>query len=324
MFERYTERARRSIFFARYEAGQFGSACIESEHLLLGLLREDKEIASRIPAQQIRNQIEERNSPRPCISISVDLPLSEQCKAALKYGAEEADALQLGHVDCAHLLLGLLRIKKCLAGELLEQYGIDYESARAIVRQVPATQSTEIAPGPVLEESLDSLERAEAGMALEELDERIAAALSLVVANFIGLISRASELLRGRSDKDTEKPLAKSGWSRKEALGHLVDCATAHHQWLARALSEPKLAAAGYPREEWVRLQEYRRYAWRDLVWVWLSLNKLLAYVLARVPEEKLDMPCRIGIDDPVPLFKLISGYVEHCEDVLGQILARG
>ena len=42
MFERYTEKARRVIFFARYEASQFGSPCIETEHLLLGLLREDK------------------------------------------------------------------------------------------------------------------------------------------------------------------------------------------------------------------------------------------------------------------------------------------
>src|SRR5271156_932282 len=41
MFERYTEKARRVIFFARYEASQFGSPYIETEHLLLGLLRED-------------------------------------------------------------------------------------------------------------------------------------------------------------------------------------------------------------------------------------------------------------------------------------------
>ena len=41
MFERYTEIARRVIFFARYEASQFGSPYIETEHLLLGLLRED-------------------------------------------------------------------------------------------------------------------------------------------------------------------------------------------------------------------------------------------------------------------------------------------
>ena len=55
MFERYTEKARRAIFFARYEASQFGSPSIESEHLLLGLLRENKGLASRIAEERGRN-----------------------------------------------------------------------------------------------------------------------------------------------------------------------------------------------------------------------------------------------------------------------------
>jgi len=49
MFERYTERARRVIFFARYEASQFGSPTIETEHLLLGILRESKWIVRLLP-----------------------------------------------------------------------------------------------------------------------------------------------------------------------------------------------------------------------------------------------------------------------------------
>ena len=47
MFERYTERSRRVIFFARYEALQYGSPVIAPEHILLGLMREDKSIAAR-------------------------------------------------------------------------------------------------------------------------------------------------------------------------------------------------------------------------------------------------------------------------------------
>ena len=50
MFERYTEKARRVIFFARYEASQFGSPYIETEHLLLGLLREDKALDQPLSA----------------------------------------------------------------------------------------------------------------------------------------------------------------------------------------------------------------------------------------------------------------------------------
>jgi hypothetical protein len=47
VFECYTEKARRVIFFGRYEASQFGSPYIETEHLLLGLLREDKALTHR-------------------------------------------------------------------------------------------------------------------------------------------------------------------------------------------------------------------------------------------------------------------------------------
>src|SRR5678810_1031026 len=48
MFERYTERARRVLFFARYEASQLGSISIETEHLLLGILREERSVAASI------------------------------------------------------------------------------------------------------------------------------------------------------------------------------------------------------------------------------------------------------------------------------------
>ena len=79
MFERYTEKARRVIFFARYEASQFGSPCIETEHLLLGLLREDKALANRFlrssaSVESIRKQIEAHTTLREKVSTSVDLP----------------------------------------------------------------------------------------------------------------------------------------------------------------------------------------------------------------------------------------------------------
>ena len=65
MFERYTEVARRVIFFARYEASQFGSPYIETEHLLLGLLREDEALTFRFlrshaSVETIRKHIEGR------------------------------------------------------------------------------------------------------------------------------------------------------------------------------------------------------------------------------------------------------------------------
>ena len=75
MFERYTEKARRVIFFARYEASQFGSPYIETEHLLLGLLREDKALTNRFlrshaSVESIRKQIEAHTTIREKVSTS--------------------------------------------------------------------------------------------------------------------------------------------------------------------------------------------------------------------------------------------------------------
>jgi len=114
VFERYTEKARRVIFFARYEASQYGSPYIETEHLLLGLLREDKALANRFlrthgSIESIRKEIEARITVRERISTSVEVPLSQECKRILNFAAEEAERLGHKHVGTEHLLLGVLR-----------------------------------------------------------------------------------------------------------------------------------------------------------------------------------------------------------------------
>ncbi|MDR3746387.1 MAG: ATP-dependent Clp protease ATP-binding subunit [Acidobacteriaceae bacterium] len=135
MFERYTEKARRVIFFARYEASQFGSPYIETEHLLLGLLREDKALTNRFlrshaSVESIRKQIEGRTTIREKVSTSVDLPLSNECKRVLAYAAEEAERLAHKHIGTEHLLLGLLREEKCFAAEILTERGLRLPAIR--------------------------------------------------------------------------------------------------------------------------------------------------------------------------------------------------
>jgi ATP-dependent Clp protease ATP-binding subunit ClpC len=135
MFERYTEKARRVIFFARYEASQFGSPCIETEHLLLGLLREDKALTNRFlrssaSVESIRKQIETHTTMREKVSTSVDLPLSHECKRVLAYGAEEAERLNHKHIGTEHLLLGLLREEKSFAADILNERGLRLSQVR--------------------------------------------------------------------------------------------------------------------------------------------------------------------------------------------------
>jgi ATP-dependent Clp protease ATP-binding subunit ClpC len=153
MFERYTEKARRVIFFARYEASQFGSPYIETEHLLLGLLREDKALTNRFlrshaSVESIRKQIEAHTTIREKVSTSVDLPLSNECKRVLAYAAEEAERLSHKHIGTEHLLLGLLREEKCFASEILQERGLKLaqirdELARVTQEKPPAAAAAQ-------------------------------------------------------------------------------------------------------------------------------------------------------------------------------------
>lgn len=136
MFEKYTEKARRVIFFARYEASQFGSPCIESEHLLLGLIREDKNLTTRffpkanVNIQEIRKEIEGRTLVREKVSTSVDLPFSEESKRVLNSAAEESERLSNKHIGTEHILLGLLREEKSVAADILREHGLRPGSVR--------------------------------------------------------------------------------------------------------------------------------------------------------------------------------------------------
>jgi ATP-dependent Clp protease ATP-binding subunit ClpC len=141
MFERYTERARRVIFFARQEAVQFGSTTIESEHLLLGLIREDHNLFNRFirnhsAIESIRIEIEGRTTFREKVSTSIDLPLSNECKRILAYAAEEVERLKHRHIGTEHLLLGILR-EKCVAAEILHERGLRLNAIREELARFP-------------------------------------------------------------------------------------------------------------------------------------------------------------------------------------------
>jgi ATP-dependent Clp protease ATP-binding subunit ClpC len=133
MFERYTEKARRVIFFARHEASDLGCKRIEPEHLLLGIFREDMDLAKRfLPPhavlESIRKQIEEHTPVREKLSTSVDIPLSAESKCVLEFAA--AEAADQREIHMAHLWLGLLRAENCYAAEILHRYGLSLAAVR--------------------------------------------------------------------------------------------------------------------------------------------------------------------------------------------------
>ena len=160
MFERYTERARRVLFFALYEAKQLGEAFIETQHLLLGLLRQDAgvllDFITPEQASSIRQEIESeaavRNQGHPDLPTHGDLPLSSDAKQVLFNSADEAERMGDAHIGVEHMLLGLLREQGTFPAKLLAKNGLELnavrehlESPRA-TRVIPETPATERRP----------------------------------------------------------------------------------------------------------------------------------------------------------------------------------
>src|SRR5437867_11877352 len=127
MFEKYTERAKKILSLARYEASQVGSKVIASEHLLLGLLKEGDEITREIFRRSnanmdlLQGELEARGPSGEKVSTTLEIPFSEETKRVLGYSEEEAQRLLHPYVNNEHLLLGLLRVEDSAAGRSLHE-----------------------------------------------------------------------------------------------------------------------------------------------------------------------------------------------------------
>jgi uncharacterized protein YbbC (DUF1343 family) len=212
MFERYTEKARRVIFFARYEASQFGSPSIESEHLLLGLMREDKEIATRffsrarVSPEAIREEVTRRIPLQEKIHTSVELPLSGEAKRVLAYAHEESDLLQHRHIGTEHLLLGLLREERSQVAEILYKHGVRLEGVRAELSRQPGGVDAAAAGGA----------HAQVNAWLDEIDSQ--ALRLLAQGQRLKTLSESLRLYLSGSDEEPQGEDAKMArWKKAEA-----------------------------------------------------------------------------------------------------------
>jgi len=155
VFERYTESARRALYFARYEVSNLGATSIETEHLLLGLMREGKGLVVPILAplsESIRRDIEARSVFREKIAASVEVPFSPETKRVLGFAAEEADRLLHGYIGTEHLLLALLREENSVAGSILMTHGLRLSDVRLQIVKLLAETAT-----PSVSEQIDQI-----------------------------------------------------------------------------------------------------------------------------------------------------------------------
>lgn len=160
MFERYTERSRRVIFFARYEALQYGSQSIAPEHILLGLLREDRTIIARyfpfrtnLTAEKIRREVEDRIAVRDRIPQSAELQLSADTKKALFYANEESRSLKNRQIGPEHILIGLIREESSVAAEVLFQFDLRVQDIRDVIVRNSGAGRPSVQPGEEVQKS---------------------------------------------------------------------------------------------------------------------------------------------------------------------------
>jgi ATP-dependent Clp protease ATP-binding subunit ClpC len=141
MFERFTDRARRTVVLAQEEARLLQHNYIGTEHILLGLIREGEGVAAKaleslgIGLEAVRQQVEEiigRGQQAP----GGHIPFTPRAKKVLELALREA--IQLGHtyIGTEHILLGLIREGDGVAAQVLVRLGADLNRTRQQVIEV--------------------------------------------------------------------------------------------------------------------------------------------------------------------------------------------
>jgi ATP-dependent Clp protease ATP-binding subunit ClpC len=146
MWQRFTERARRVVFFAQEEAAGMRDNHVGTEHLLLGLIREPDSVAMRLLVEQIGVFPErlraavEHETPRGPGNQGGDMQLTPRAKRTIDLAYEEARGLHNNYIGTEHLLLGLIAEGESIAARVLIAHGVELEVAR---RHVEALQAAE-------------------------------------------------------------------------------------------------------------------------------------------------------------------------------------
>src|SRR5215469_16642156 len=135
MFERFTDRARRVVVLAQEEARELGHNYIGTEHILLGLLREEEGVAARALAAMgigldvVRREVRQIIGPGEGEQAS-HIPFTPRAKKVLELSLREALTLGHNYIGTEHILLGLVREGEGVAAQVLVKMGADLNRVR--------------------------------------------------------------------------------------------------------------------------------------------------------------------------------------------------
>lgn len=137
------------------------------------------------------------------------------------------------------------------------------------------------------------------------------------------VITEAKEQFNNISEAKWSAKPAPGKWSKKEILGHLIDSASNNHQRFLRApLEEGKYVGPSYPQDEMVTAQKFADENTQDIIDLWFSYNRHLAFIIQYINPGKLEIACYVGDYPPVPLSFVVTDYVAHLQHHLKAILS--
>ncbi len=138
MFEKFTERGRKVIIYAREEAEKRQNDYLGTEHLLLALLREEEGISAAIikkmgiSIEEVRMEVERKLPYGTNVLTFGDIPFTPRAKKVLELAVEEARLIGHSYIGSEHLLLGILREDEGIAGRTLRSLGANLLAARQL------------------------------------------------------------------------------------------------------------------------------------------------------------------------------------------------
>jgi ATP-dependent Clp protease ATP-binding subunit ClpC len=142
VFERFTERAKQVVVLAQDEARALKHNYIGTEHILLGLLREEEGLAARvlesldITVEEVRAQVARIIGPGDEPIVSGQIPFTPRAKKVLELSLREALSLKHNYIGTEHILLGLVRENEGVAARILLDFDADAETIRNEIMRV--------------------------------------------------------------------------------------------------------------------------------------------------------------------------------------------
>jgi ATP-dependent Clp protease ATP-binding subunit ClpA len=271
MFERFTERARHVVVLAQEEARELGHGYIGTEHVLLGLLREQEGLAARvlesldITVEGVRSQVVRIVASGEEVS-SGQIPFTPRAKKVLELALREALALGHNFIGTEHILLGLVRENEGVAARVLRDFDADSDTIRnAVIRALSGSRPREAGPfEQVARSRVQSPAQEDVGVMLAMIERHIRGLLHrepdngdlLVILATLpeGVVGRALAEL-GITDDALDAALTKARASGPDSIDDQIELAMRNKD---QAIDQGDLAGAVSYREEERRLAEAR------------------------------------------------------------------